>query len=237
VDDDFERDRQSASAGAVARDEPVAIRTESRVFPIATVAAVVALLTILPGRYRILPAGFDVAIGAGLAVSILVGRFSMRGSAWTVVQRRAVIGFACIVTALEIATLARLLYDMALHSHLVAPVALLSTAVAIWISNVAVFSLVYWEIDRDGPAGRAMDWQGRADFAFPRGDPEDGVPPNWQPEFADYLFLAFNSATAFSPTDALPLTRRAKMLMMAESAISLVTVVAVAARAINVLGS
>jgi hypothetical protein len=107
----------------------------------------------------------------------------------------------------------------------------------VWVSNVLIFSLLYWRIDRGGPEARANNAGTRPDWLFPQpGAPED-APPDWRPTFVDYLFLGFSTATAFSPTDALPLTSRAKMLMMLESTMSLGTIVVVAARAINILGS
>jgi hypothetical protein len=101
-----------------------------------------------------------------------------------------------------------------------------------------MFALLYWQLDRGGPAGRASSAPPRPDWLFPQDDagPEH-LAPGWRPRFIDYLFLAFSTATAFSTTDALPLTGRAKLAMMSESAVSLVTLVVVAARAINVLGS
>ncbi|HEY9648016.1 MAG TPA: hypothetical protein V6C88_16695, partial [Chroococcidiopsis sp.] len=114
---------------------------------------------------------------------------------------------------------------------------LLSSSVGIWITNVLTFSLLYWQVDRGGPETRINAIGRRPDWLFPQtGAPED-APPNWRPTFIDYLFLAFSTATAFSPTDALPLTSRAKIMMMLESIISLATIVVVASRAINILGS
>jgi hypothetical protein len=78
----------------------------------------------------------------------------------------------------------------------------------------------------------------RPNWLFPQeGAPDEDVPPGWKPSFVDYLFLGYSTATAFSTTDVMPLTSRAKMLMMVESAISLATIVVIAARAINILGS
>jgi hypothetical protein len=95
---------------------------------------------------------------------------------------------------------------------------------------------VYWQIDRGGPGVRANKEGRKPDWLFPQeGAPEDAS-PDWRPTFIDYLFLGYCTATAFSPTDALPLTARAKMLMMLQSLISLVTIVVVASRAINILG-
>ena len=114
---------------------------------------------------------------------------------------------------------------------------LLASSVAAWALNVLLFSLAYWRLDRGGPEARANHANTRPDWLFPQQSVPEYVPPDWYPTFVDYLFLAFDTATAFSPTDALPLTSRAKVLMMLQSTISLVTVIAVAARAINILGS
>jgi hypothetical protein len=101
--------------------------------------------------------------------------------------------------------------------------------------NVLTFSLLYWQIDRGGPASLVNDT--KKDWLFPQEGVRENGALNWRATFVDYLYLAFSTATAFSSTDVLPLTSRAKMLMMLESAISLVTTVAVASRAINILGT
>jgi hypothetical protein len=115
-------------------------------------------------------------------------------------------------------------------------IVLLWTSIDLWLTNMVLFTLVYWQLDRGGPAGRAGDWRGLADFQFPHGDPRDGVPDDWQPSFVDYFYLAFTTNTAFSPSEIYPLTGRAKILHIAQSLIALVTIVAIAARAIDVLG-
>jgi hypothetical protein len=103
------------------------------------------------------------------------------------------------------------------------------------VTNVLTFSLLYWQIDRGGPYARASELRIKPDWLFSQaGTPED-VPPDWRPFSLGYLFLGYNTATAFSPTNVLPLARRAKMLMMTESTISLLTIAFVAARAVNVL--
>jgi len=113
---------------------------------------------------------------------------------------------------------------------------LLTSSIAVWAQNVLAFSLAYWRVDRGGPEARANHTSTKHDWLFPQEGATENA-PDWRPTFVDYLFLAFCTATAFSPTDALPLTSRAKLLMMLESIISLVTIIAVAARAINILGS
>jgi hypothetical protein len=105
------------------------------------------------------------------------------------------------------------------------------------LTNVIVFALWYWELDRGGPASRAAARRIHPDFLFPQMSVPDLVHPDWEPAFVDYLFLAFTNATAFSPTDTMPLSRWAKMAMMVQASISVVVVALVIARAVNILGS
>lgn len=113
---------------------------------------------------------------------------------------------------------------------------LLFAGAAIWGANVVVFALWYWEFDRGGPVARAHAHQPNPDFLFPQMQTPDLVSGDWEPTFFDYLYVSYTNATAFSPTDTMPLSRWAKLLMLTQSAISLVTVGLVVARAVNVLG-
>ncbi|GAC1628366.1 MAG: hypothetical protein NVS4B11_26260 [Ktedonobacteraceae bacterium] len=113
-------------------------------------------------------------------------------------------------------------------------ISLVRDATILWISNILVFGLWFWEIDGGGPLKRHQAGHKAADFLFPQ--QMNGNTEGWAPHFIDYVFLAFNTATAFSPTDTPPLSRPAKVLMMVESIISLVIVAGLAARAINILG-
>lgn len=101
--------------------------------------------------------------------------------------------------------------------------------------NILAFAVWYWEIDGGGPARRHPGRHSSTDFAFPQQQDDDGLVEGWSPGFVDYLFLAFNTSIAFSPTDTLVLSRRAKLLMMAQALISLVVLAVLAARAINTL--
>lgn len=129
----------------------------------------------------------------------------------------------------------------ALPAHKEAPVALLRSAVLLWVTNVLVFALWYWRLDAGGPHAReAKAGHDTGSFLFPQmtlegpaGCEPDGTP--WSPEFIDYLFLAFNTSTAFSPTDVPVLSRWAKVLVMLQSMISLAVVALLAARAVNIL--
>jgi hypothetical protein len=125
--------------------------------------------------------------------------------------------------------LSRLVHAMLNSPSNIAPLTLLTSSVADWVANVILFALLYWLLDRGGPECRSAGAGEPGDFTFAQGS----VPR--EPVFVDYLALAFNTSTAFSPTDTLPVTPRGKLLMMTQSAISLVTVVVVGARAINIL--
>jgi len=104
-----------------------------------------------------------------------------------------------------------------------------------WCLNVLVFALWFWELDNGGPVARMHAGAAGRDFLFPQQTEPAVAPPSWRPLFLDYLYVSFTNATAFSPTDAMPLTRWAKMLMLVESAASLVLALMVAARAVNIL--
>ncbi len=112
--------------------------------------------------------------------------------------------------------------------------ALLSTGAAIWLTNIIAFAVWYWQFDRGGPAARAYARRRLPDFQFVQMQNPELADPDWEPEFVDYLYLSFTNATAFSPTDVMPLSRWAKLTMLIQSLISLVTVALVIARAVNI---
>ncbi|HEX3618601.1 MAG TPA: hypothetical protein VHU61_18795, partial [Solirubrobacteraceae bacterium] len=106
----------------------------------------------------------------------------------------------------------------------------------IWLTNVIVFSLWYWELDRGGPGLRAAGLDGLPDFLFPNMTDEVAkLTPNWRPRFVDYLYVSLTNATAFSPTDTLPLSVEAKAMMGVQSLVSVVTIALVVSRAVNIL--
>jgi len=112
---------------------------------------------------------------------------------------------------------------------------LLFTGFAIWSADVIVFGLWFWEVDEGGPASRLLaPTRSASDFRFPQDEDPEG---DWRPHVWDYLYLSLTNSIAFSPTDTMPLSTRAKAMMALESGIAAVTVLLVAARAVNVLGS
>jgi hypothetical protein len=113
--------------------------------------------------------------------------------------------------------------------------ALLEAGSTVWVSNIIAFALLYWELDGGGAAERAhRPSSRRVDFAFPQQMNPELAPAHWRPRFIDYLYLGFTNATAFSPTDAMPLAPRAKIAMTVQALISLVVLGLVIARAVNI---
>ena len=120
------------------------------------------------------------------------------------------------------------------------PLMLLRSAAALWVTNILVFASWYWRLDAGGPHARHLNGcHTKGDFLFPQMTLAPGtqkpIDPDWSPGFVDYLFLAFNTSTAFSPTDSPVLSRWAKGAMMLQSSISLATLALLAARAVNIL--
>jgi hypothetical protein len=152
--------------------------------------------------------------------------------------RRSAILLTMLITALNFLALYLLLRAL-LGGHAGSGKSLLVDSVNIWLTNVIAFALWYWNIDRGGPAIRGLIEHNKDDFLFPQmtvPNRRTEVPPlAWTPGFVDYLFLSFTNATAFSPTDTLPLSGRAKLLMMGQAGLSLITLALVAARAVNIL--
>lgn len=148
---------------------------------------------------------------------------------------RAARGLALALSA--VLTLALVVSVLLLIVHLtsksLAGPALLKSGAALWVCNVLVFAVWYWEIDGNGPHARVLARHQAQDFRFPQ--QEEGNPTSWAPGFVDYLFLAFCSATALSPADTMPLTQRAKLMTMAEAVLSLLIIVLLVARSINIL--
>jgi hypothetical protein len=203
-----------------------------------TILTVLALLIIMPDRVRLLPPGTLYAMGALILAPLAGVAMRPRSAAWPRIERMATFAFVAVAGVGNLAVLRVLVLDMIRRSQAVDGLHLLSSSIAVWATNVLMFSLLYWQLDRGGPTMRVSAAPCQPDWIFPgdQASPEH-LAPGWRPQFIDYLFLGFSTATAFSTTDALPLTSRAKVAMMTESSISLVVLVVVAARAINVLGS
>jgi hypothetical protein len=201
------------------------------------ILAVLALLTALPGRIMLLPRWAPFAGAAMLLGAMTVAGLTRGRPRWLLLERWITLLFAVLSGAAMLATLSFLIRAMVFRPGDITGLQLLASSIAVWVTNVLLFSLLYWQVDRGGPGARGNRPSALPDWLFPQAGAPENAPPGWRPLFVDYLFLGYSTATAFSTTDVMPMTARAKLLMMLESTISLVTLVLVASRAINILGN
>jgi hypothetical protein len=198
---------------------------------------VLFLMATLPGHVEVMPVWVSYLAALATMIPMAVVRLTGGSTLWLGIERKMIILLATAYVANTIAELGDMIGAITLHPSGNNAFSLLSSSVAIWVANVLCFSLLYWQIDQGGPYARASASKVKPDWVFPQPAKPEDLPPDWRPLFLDYLYLGYNTATAFSPTDALPLTRRAKMLMMIESTISLLTMVIILSRAINIIPS
>jgi hypothetical protein len=217
---------------AVAPASP--IDPEPRWHAVVAVLAIAGLQWALPPSLTFGPRFFfPIVVGILLVVLVLTRR-----SGWHGVNRMVGLATSLVLTIAMIVSLSLLI--AALPARKESPEELLRSAVLLWITNILVFALWYWRLDAGGP--HARDQRERhtgGAFLFPQmmipKDEAGRQQRRWAPQFIDYLFLAFNTSTAFSPTDTPVLTRWGKILMMLQSAISLAVLALLAARAVNIL--
>jgi uncharacterized membrane protein len=148
--------------------------------------------------------------------------------------RTLTLGLIALVTMANVVSMALLVHHL-LHTQVVQGRALIYSAVAVWLTNVIVFGLWFWEVDRGGPHLRAGGSELLPDLQFPQMENPRLAPAGWRPRFTDYLYTSFANGTSFAPADAMPLTLRLKTLFVCESVVSLITIAVVAARAVNIL--
>jgi uncharacterized membrane protein len=220
--------RPAPSAGGY----PPPGRPEPHWPPQLTVALAIALQFLLPDRLEpgprwLVPALEVVMLAALLFASPqkLVGEHTLR--------RRVALVASGIVSAANGVSLV-LLGSLLLHHTVSNGKQLIVAGALIWLTNVLVFGLWYWESDRGGPGRRAAGHDGEPDFQFPQ-MMDERTREVWRPMFIDYLYVSLTNATAFSPTDTMPLTGQAKSMMGLQSLISLVTLGLVISRAVNIL--
>jgi hypothetical protein len=151
-------------------------------------------------------------------------------------RRQVAIGLIALVSAVNVVSLFLLAHHL-LHGHPKNGAALMFSGVALWGTNVLLFALWYYEIDRGGPVARMLGENYYPDFMFAQmtDDGKPLVPPDWKPSLTDYLYLSFTNSSAFSPTDTMPLTARGKWLMSAQALVSLVVVILVVSRAVGLV--
>ena len=207
---------------------------ESR-WPVAAVMVLaIALQLALPDRLTLVSRWMLPSLEAALLLALIAANPSR-------LNRESVLLRMGSLTLTALLSLANAWAAVVLATDLVAGRAgedagpLLSTGAAVWLTNIIAFALWYWQFDRGGPAARAHARRQIPDFQFVQMQSPELAPPDWEPSFVDYLYLSFTNATAFSPTDVMPLSRWAKLTMLVQSLVSLVTVALVIARAVNIL--
>jgi uncharacterized membrane protein len=194
---------------------------------------VIALQLLLPDRLSL---NFQNLI---LIIEILLVLFIIISNPHRIAQHKSHLWYSGIVlnlvmTISNIAGVIKLI-DLLVHGKISDPTQLLFSGGSIWISNMVIFSLWYWEIDGGGAGYRFQSEKYTPDFLFTQMSNPQFAKPNWKPVYLDYFYLSLTNSSAFSPTDVLPLSRIAKSLMSIQSLISMLTLLLIVARAVNIL--
>jgi hypothetical protein len=238
------RRMEEVLAPELARGKPVArvaipawrraTEGEHRLPTTAAVALTVVLQLALPSRLTFHPSWLLPALEGALGLGLVVANPTRINRSSNLLRTGAVLLIA-LITLANAWSSAALINDLVHGRNGDNASVLLSRGASVYVTNILVFALWYWEWDRGGPVARARGTHLHPDFLFPQMAQPDLAPPDWKPTFVDYLYVSFTNATAFSPTDTMPLSRWAKMLMLVQSAVALLTVGLVVARAVNVL--
>ena len=207
-------------------------------WPVAiTTALGIGLQVFVPGKLTLVSPSWILPAAQGTLLVVLVTVNPQRIDRQSRVMRMRSLALGALLSLANGYSVVRLAIDITRGGTIGQKAGpLLITGAVIWLTNVIAFALWYWEFDRGGPVARANNIGNRyPDFQYPQmALPAELVPPDWEPGFLDYLYLAFTNATAFSPTDVMPLSRWAKVAMTVQSVISLVTVALVVSRAVNI---
>lgn len=197
------------------------------------VATAIALNLGLSDRVTIGPVWLLPAIEGVLLVALVVmapRRVSGEGAG----PRRFALAVIGLVSVVNIVSLALLVRFLVIGGHAQGR-PLIGSGALLWLTNVLLFAVWFWEMDRGGPVARHRGAHAMSDFQFPQMENPGLAPKDWEPQFVDYFYTSFTNAAAFSPTDVMPLSRWAKLAMLAQSALSLLIAALVVARAVNIL--
>jgi len=198
-----------------------------------TVLAAIALQLLLPERLSAGPKWLLPALEGVLLVGLSLATPRQLEHEHTA-RRRAALSITAIVSLANVYSLVALTHYL-LHHDVSRGRELITAGVLIWLTNFLIFALWYWELDRGGPGRRAAGHDGAPDFLFPQMADDRIEPRDWRPRFVDYLYVSLTNATAFSPTDTMPLTATAKSVMGVQALVSLVTIGLIVSRAVNIL--
>jgi len=207
-------------------------RRESRLPAAIAILVVAVLYPLIPSQLSLGPAIlFPIVAVLGVLPLTIADALGLEHP-WQRPLALTLLGLTAAANGTSIALLVR---ELIARSSDMSGRQLLAGALTVWVANVIVFALWYWELDRGGPRRREADGGDTPDFLFPQMTDAKDIMPGWQPAFSDYLYTSSTNATAFSPTDTMPITGWAKLLMSAQSLSSFVLVVLVTARAVNIL--
>ena len=202
--------------------------------PQLVVLAALLLDLALPARLTLGPSWLLPSVEGALLVG-LAAASTHAGLHRSPVRRYIAIGLIAIVSAVNVYSLALLCHYL-LHGHSASGRNLIFSGIALWGTNVLLYGLWFYELDRGGPLARMCGDEDYPDFMFVQmTDGARYAPAGWEPRLVDYLYTSFTNAAAFSPTDTMPLSAAAKWLMTSQALISLTVVVLVVARAVNIL--
>jgi uncharacterized membrane protein len=201
--------------------------------PQLAVAVAIGLSLTLADRLTLGPRLLLPAVEAVLLVALVIVVPS-RATRHDRRRRMFALGVIGLVSATTIFALVRLVHFLVAGGH-AGGERLIESGAVLWLTNVLLFAVWYWEMDGGGPVARRLHPTPYPDFLFPQRDSPDRAPANWRPGFVDYLYTSLTNSMAFSPTDTLPLTGTAKALMGIQSVTALVTIGLVVARAVNIL--
>jgi hypothetical protein len=207
-------------------------RRESRLPAAIAIVAVAVLYPLIPDQLSLGPAILFPIVAVLGVLPLTVADALGLGRPW---ERPLALTLLGLTAAANFTSIGLLVHELIARSTDMSGRELLGGALTVWVANVIVFALWYWELDRGGPRRREADGGNTPDFLFPQMTDAKDIMPGWQPAFSDYLYTSSTNATAFSPTDTMPITGWAKLLMSAQSLSSFVLVVLVTARAVNIL--
>ena len=201
---------------------------------LATVLGAIGLQLLLPERLTIGPTWLLPALEGALLIGLAFA--SPRELEHEHPVRRGVaLGMTALVSFANIASLYLLIHFLLHGGHVRGGRELIFAGMLIWLTNFFIFALWYWELDRGGPGKRATAHDNAPDFLFPQMSDDHIEPLDWRPQFIDYAYVSLTNATAFSPTDTMPLTQMSKTIMGIQALASLVTLGLVVSRAVNIL--
>jgi uncharacterized membrane protein len=215
-------------------ESPVSTRPESRWPAASAVIVVIVVRLVLPDTLTFGPRWMLPAIETVLLVALLAANPNQL-TRESRDMRQFSLGLTCVIAAANAASLGRLVNAL-LNGSATSGRQLILSSLGIWLTNVVVFALLYWDLDRHGPRARSIGEEVEPELLFPQMTLDQPQYAVWRPHFEDYLYVSFTNSTAFSPTDTMPLSGRIKMAMLVQSLLSLVTIALVGARAVNILG-